>query len=73
MFMEGAKEINVLRAASLNPVCCIGNIMVEFRPLFTQGPRGPGPGRQIFQGRHIKKIYIEVWYAEKKAFHEREI
>jgi hypothetical protein len=26
-----------------------------------------------FQGRHIKKIEIEVWYAGKKAVHEREI
>jgi hypothetical protein len=26
-----------------------------------------------FQGQHIKKIEIEVWYAEKKAVHKREI
>jgi hypothetical protein len=25
------------------------------------------------QGGILKKIEIEVWYAEKKAFHEREI
>jgi hydroxymethylglutaryl-CoA reductase len=26
-----------------------------------------------FQGRHIKKIEIEVWYAEKKAVYVTEI
>jgi len=32
------------------------------------GPyRGPGPRAANFQGRHIKKIEIEVWYAEKKG------
>jgi len=25
------------------------------------------PGAANFQGRHIKKIEIEVWYAEKKG------
>jgi len=44
-------------------------------PYLRTGPRGPGPGSRAinFQGRHIKKIEIEVWYAEKKAVHEREI
>ena len=43
------------------------------RPVFTDGPPGPGPRAANFQGRHIKKIEIEVWYAEKNAVHEREI
>ena len=32
------------------------------RPVFTHGPPGPGPRAANFQGRHIKKIEIEVWY-----------
>jgi hypothetical protein len=34
---------------------------------------GPGPGQQISRGGILKKIEIEVWYAGKKAVHEREI
>ena len=30
------------------------------------------PGAANFQGRHIKKIEIEVWYAEKKRLSTRE-
>jgi hypothetical protein len=42
--------------------------------VFTHGPDGSRPRVANFQGRHIKKIEIEVWYAEnKKAVHEREI
>jgi hypothetical protein len=42
------------------------------RAVFTYGPKGPGPRAANFQGRHIKKIGIEVWYAGKeKAVHER--
>ena len=39
------------------------------RPVFTHGPPGPGPGPRAAnsQGRHIKKIEIEVWYAEKEG------
>ena len=37
------------------------------RPVFTHGPLGPGPRAANFQGWHIKKIEIEVWYAEKKG------
>ena len=37
------------------------------RPVFTHGPPGPRPWAANFQGRHIKKIEIEVWYAEKKG------
>jgi hypothetical protein len=33
------------------------------RAVFTHGPKGPGPRAANFQGRHIKKIEIEVWYA----------
>jgi len=38
-------------------------------PYLRTGPRDPGPGPRAakFQGRHIKKIVIEVWYAEKKG------
>ena len=42
------------------------------RPVFTHGPPGPGPRVANFQGRHIKKIEIEVWYAEKKKGRPRE-
>jgi hypothetical protein len=37
------------------------------RAVFTHGPQGPGPRAANFQGRHIKKKEIEVWYAEKKG------
>jgi len=36
------------------------------RPVFTHGPPGSGSRAANFQGWHIKKIEIEVWYAEKK-------
>jgi len=42
------------------------------RPVFTHGPPGPGPRAANFQGWHIKKIEIEVWYAEKKRLSTRE-
>jgi len=42
------------------------------RPVFTHGPPGPGPRAANFQGRHIKKIEIEVWYAGKKKGCPRE-
>ena len=41
--------------------------MVYPGPYLRTGPRGPGPGRQIFRGGILKKIEIEVWYAEKKG------
>jgi hypothetical protein len=39
------------------------------RAVFTLGPKGPGRGPRAanFQGRHIKKIEIEVWYVDKKG------
>jgi len=37
------------------------------RPVFMHGPPGPWPRAANFQGRHIKKIEIEVWYAGKKG------
>jgi len=43
-----------------------------FRPVFTHGPPGPRPRVANFQGRHIKKIKIEVWYAGKKRLSTRE-
>ena len=44
-----------------------GVTMHTLRPVFTHRPPGPGPRAANFQGRHIKKIEIEVWYAEKKG------
>jgi len=41
------------------------------RTVFTQGPRGPGPGWQIFRGG-ILKFEIEVGYAEEKRLSTRE-
>jgi hypothetical protein len=52
---------------------CATRWKVVGRPVFTHGPQGPRPRAENFQGQHIKKIEIEVWYAEKKAVHEREI
>jgi hypothetical protein len=44
------------------------------RAVFTHGQKGPGPRAANFQGQHIKKIEIEVWYVGgKKTVHEREI
>jgi hypothetical protein len=40
--------------------------MVSGKPVFTHGPQGPGPRAANFQGRHIKKIDIEVWDGGKK-------
>jgi hypothetical protein len=48
-------------------------MVAAVRAVFTHGPKGPGPREANFQGRHIKKIEIEVWYEGKKAVHEREI
>jgi len=44
------------------------------RPVFTHGPPGPRPRPRAanFQGRHIKKIEIEVWYVGKKRLSMRE-
>ena len=42
-------------------------IICVIRPVFTHGPSGPGPRAANFQGWHIKKIDIEVWYAGKKG------
>ena len=42
-------------------------LIIVIRPILTHGPPGPGPRAANFQGRHIKKIEIEVWYAKKKV------
>jgi hypothetical protein len=42
------------------------------RAVFTHGPKGPGPRAANFQGRHIKKIEIEVGYAGKERLSTRE-
>jgi hypothetical protein len=43
------------------------------RAVFTHEPKGPGPRAANFQGRHMKKIEIEVWYAgERKRLSTRE-
>jgi hypothetical protein len=41
-------------------------------PYLRTGHRGPGPGQQISGGSILKKIEIEVWYAEKKGLSPRE-
>jgi len=46
--------------------------LVTPRPVFTHGPPGLGPRAANFQGRHIKKIEIEVWYAGEKRLSTRE-
>jgi len=43
------------------------------RPVFTHGPPGPGPGRQIFRGGILKKSRLKYSMWKKKAVHEREI
>jgi len=50
------------------------SLLSVYEPLFYvsmyAGPylrTGPGPRVANFQGRHIKKIEIEVWYVEKKG------
>jgi hypothetical protein len=48
--------------------------MLLGRDVFTHGPKGPGPRVANFQGRHIKKIENEGWFAgEKRAVYEREV
>jgi hypothetical protein len=42
------------------------------RAVFTHGSKGPGPRAENFQGRHIKKNDIEVWYTGKKRLSTRE-
>jgi len=41
--------------------------MLEIRRSGPYLRTGPGPRAANFQGRHIKKIEIEVWYAGKKG------
>jgi hypothetical protein len=48
------------------------DLYLTIRSVFTHGPQGPGPRAANFQRRHIKKIEIEVWYAEKKRLSTRE-
>jgi hypothetical protein len=47
-------------------------LIITTRAVFTHGPKGPGPRAANFQGRHIKKIEIEVWYAGEKRLSTRE-
>jgi len=42
-------------------------------PYLRAGPRGPGPGRQIFRGGILKISRLKYGMREKKAVHEREI
>ena len=42
-------------------------------PYLCTGPRGPGPGRQIFRGGILKKSWLKYGKRKKKAVHEREI
>jgi hypothetical protein len=39
---------------------------MTIRPVFMHRPQGPGLRAANFQGQHIKKIEIEVWYVEKR-------
>jgi pyridoxine/pyridoxamine 5'-phosphate oxidase len=45
---------------------------VVVRAIFTHGPKGPEPRAANFQGWHIKKIEIEVWYVGEKRLSTRE-
>jgi len=42
-------------------------------PYLRMGPRGPGPGRQIFRGGVLKKSRLKYGMQKKKAVHERDI
>jgi hypothetical protein len=58
-------------------LCCNGQKPTDTdrgisRAVFTHGPKGPGPRAANFQGRHIKKNEIEVWYAGTKSLSTRE-
>ena len=57
--------------AHCHPQVCVDNQPLYpvniLRPAFTHGPPGPGPKAANFQGRHIRKIEIELGYAEKKG------
>jgi hypothetical protein len=57
----------VCQVTHRSDICHIHFWQGMVRPVFTHGPQGPGPRALNFQGRHIKKIEIEVWYAEKKG------
>jgi len=59
----------IIESGAWNVISLIVHIT---RPVITHGPPGPGPRAANFQGRHIKKIEIEVWYAEKKRLSTRE-
>ena len=62
--------VRVLAAFFWIAIPC-GSVHVS-RPVFTHGPPGPGPRAANFQGRHIKKFEIEVWYAGEKKGSPRE-
>jgi hypothetical protein len=40
--------------------------------IYARAKGAPGPGQQISRGSILKKIEIEVWYAEKKRLSTRE-
>jgi len=42
-------------------------------PYLRTGPRGPGPGRQIFRGGISKKSRLKYGMRKKKAVHERNL
>ena len=67
MWFWKQRETTSLKKWKLNFCCNRGAARVTCRPVFMHGPPGPGPRAANFQGRHIKKIEIEVWYAEKKG------
>jgi hypothetical protein len=72
--VDQVKQIRVLtQATDAKSKTGVRHLMLRIRAVFTHGPKGPGPRAANFQGRRMKKIAIEVWYAEKKAVDEREI
>ena len=60
-------QLEVKNLCDVNRHGAVLSRMLLDRPVFTHGPPGPGPRAANFQGRHIKKIEIDVWYAEKKG------
>ena len=61
-FIHGCHVISIFRLSDPHNASYLHS-----GPYLRTGPRGPGPGRQIFRGGILKKIEIEVWYAGKKG------
>ena len=61
------RKMHVNNAVYVAKCWTIRLLSTATRPVFMHGPLEPGPRVANFQGRHIKKIETEVWYAEKKG------